>query len=341
MPQREFAYLYWDRPSMRRYIGYYGSDAVISDLIMNAPRHAYHSAAYYAKPSVEAMDKKGILGCEFVIDIDADHLPTPCNEIHNLNICQQCRQIYPGEKPEACSCGSTKFDKIVWICDTCLGMAKQQIFNLIDHFLIKDFGIPIEDLKIYFSGHWGYHVHIKSEFIRSLDQDARREMVDYVMGQGFSFRVANFEKVQGGMHGFHTDQIGWPGKIAQELLSVLRKEDPEIEEIFKAKLNPSVIRLLLENKQYLITLLNNKKTAWQVKGFGEKIWLQIFEVLKDRLKADLDTVVSIDLHRLIRLEGSINGKTGFIVNEIPYDHLRSFDPLVESLSFPYPRIQCI
>lgn len=56
--------------------------------------------------------------------------------------------------------------------------------------------------------------------------------------------------------------------------------------------------------------------------------------MRDLIKADIDVVVSIDVHRLIRLEGSIHGKAGLKVVDVPYEKLDEFDPLTDALTFP-------
>jgi DNA primase small subunit len=53
--------------------------------------------------------------------------------------------------------------------------------------------------------------------------------------------------------------------------------------------------------------------------------------------AHIDVPVTIDVHRLIRMEGLLHGKTGFQVMPIEYEHLKDFNPLVEALSFPQNR----
>lgn len=332
---REFAFLNWNQPGMKRHIAYHSPQILMQDLIQNAPRHSYHSAAFYLKPGADSMDKKEYQGCEFIIDIDADHIPTNCMHTHNYNQCKKCGFKAFKDKPECCpECKNTKFDKIVWICDECLNAAKQQVFILVNNFLLKDFNITTDQLQLFFSGHRGYHIHIKTTDLHKLDQEARREIVDYVMGNGFSLKIANFRKVQQIMQGFSIDQIGWPGKIAQELFSILQGGEEFVKRVFDPYLNDSVLDILIKNRLYLINQLKTKNRTWQIMGFGEAIWNQIYEVLKNRIAANIDSMVSIDLHRLIRLENSLNGKTGFTVNNVSFENLREFNPLCSSLAFP-------
>ena len=193
----------------------------------------------------------------------------------------------------------------------------------------------MNEIQILFSGHRGYHIHIESEALQHLDQNGRREIVDYITGQGFSVRLANFGKIQGGTVGFKLDQLGWPGKYTREFRQILMQDDERIKKIFENNLNESIIKLLLEQKQFLLYQIHEKKPMWNIKGIGEKNWIQILEVLRQNIMADVDVVVSIDLHRLIRLEGSIHGKSGFRVLQVDFNNLKKFDPLVEALAFPH------
>jgi DNA primase small subunit len=92
---------------------------------------------------------------------------------------------------------------------------------------------------------------------------------------------------------------------------------------------------LKKKQRYLLSQLENNNRIWGISGVGESSWIRIFEILRDRIKADIDVVVSIDLHRLIRMAGSLHGKTGFRVIRVPFDKLEAFDPFQDALSFPY------
>jgi len=48
-------------------------------------------------------------------------------------------------------------------------------------------------------------VHLKNRAFLDLDQDASREISDYVTGEGFSFKIWNFGKIQNNMTGFLID----------------------------------------------------------------------------------------------------------------------------------------
>lgn len=340
LDKREFAFVRWDFPGMARHIGYPDKSFLLDYLVKYAPRHSYRSASIYTQPSMDKMENKGYTGCDFVVDIDSDHIPTSCQHTHNYVMCKSCGKLLMGDKPEECpDCHSKKFKKIVWICDECLNVSKEQVHHLIDGFLLKEFDIPLSAIKLNFSGHRGYHVRLESEVFRQLDQEERREIADYLTGQGFSYDIWNFKPIQANMLGFSLDQPGWPGKIAHEFYTILRNGVDEIEKAFTkprygSPIRSNVLDHIIKKRMELINRIESRNRIWGIPHVGITTWHRVFEILRDRIKADIDVVVSIDLHRLIRLEGSIHGKAGLRVTEVPYEMLDEFDPLKDALTFP-------
>ncbi len=50
--------------------------------------------------------------------------------------------------------------------------------------------------------------------------------------------------------------------------------------------------------------------------------------------AKIDTVVTTDIHRLIRLNNTLHGKTGLKKTEAPIATIEEFDPLKSAIAFP-------
>ena len=183
--QREFGYLMFKEHFMvrhRRFSTITGLRAVLAETV---PSDVYHSCAYYENPDYD-MDKKGWLGSDLVFDIDADHIPTSCNKIHDEFRCVKCGFSGRGITPETCPCcEASKFDTKIWACDLCIQSAREEADKLLE-MLENDFGFSQNELRVFFSGHRGYHVHIENETVRSLDAMARKEIVDYVTGLGLA-----------------------------------------------------------------------------------------------------------------------------------------------------------
>jgi DNA primase catalytic subunit len=71
----------------------------------------------------------------------------------------------------------------------------------------------------------------------------------------------------------------------------------------------------------------------KVKKVGAKYWQEIADKSAWIYSAEIDQPVTTDIHRVIRLIGSLNGKTGFIVSELTRNELTDHDPLADSVAF--------
>jgi hypothetical protein len=71
----------------------------------------------------------------------------------------------------------------------------------------------------------------------------------------------------------------------------------------------------------------------KVKGVGIKSWQEIAEKAVEVFGSEIDRPVTHDIHRVIRLIGSLNGKTGFTVTELTRDNLDTFNPFNDAVGF--------
>ncbi len=55
--------------------------------------------------------------------------------------------------------------------------------------------------------------------------------------------------------------------------------------------------------------------------------------IKKLKSSQIDTVVTTDTHRLIRVNNTLHGKTGFKKIEFPLNHIDAFDPFKEATVF--------
>jgi DNA primase catalytic subunit len=62
-------------------------------------------------------------------------------------------------------------------------------------------------------------------------------------------------------------------------------------------------------------------------------WIRLAERVKSLQIAQIDTVVTSDIHRLIRANGTLHGKTGMLKAEFPLRELDEFDPFVGAVAF--------
>jgi DNA primase small subunit len=331
--KREFGFLTFDGKTMLRHVGFKTRENLESFLRKEVYSDAYYSCAYYENVEAE-MDKKGWLGADLIFDIDADHIPTPCNKVHDEWVCGTCGFAGKGIVPENCPiCKGKKFDLNTWPCETCLNSARTETMKLLD-MLLQDFGFSDGEMRIFFSGHRGYHVHVESEAYASLDAVARKEIVDYVTGLGLdlTFNEAK-ESLKKSVFslGFSSADVGWRKRIATGMSDFISKASEESLRDIGLKRN--VIEALLRNKETLAKGLKGSAAVGVVKGVGFETWRKIAEYVSKLLSAKIDTVVTTDVHRLIRLADTLHGKTGLKKVEFHLSEIESFDPFRRAIAF--------
>ncbi|MEM1539918.1 MAG: DNA primase small subunit PriS [Candidatus Bathyarchaeia archaeon] len=279
------------------------------------PRDAYYSCAYYENPTAE-MERKGWLGADLIFDIDTDHIPTPCNKIHDEWVCRNCGFSGKGITPNNCPvCNGEKFETSTWLCQECLETAKNEAIKLLD-ILINDFGFSDKDIHVYFSGHRGYHVHIENEIVQSLDPISRKEIADYICGIGFNEGMGS--------------STGWHVRIRKGLQRFLLKA---VEEDFtKLNLKRNIVKALLNNRKKILMNLEHGEIWKSVKGIGLETWGKIFNYCAQEEFVKIDTVVTADVHRLVRLPNTLHGKTGFKKVKFPISRINDFDPFKEAIA---------
>jgi DNA primase small subunit len=293
------------------------------------PSDAYFSCAYYEDPEAE-MEKKGWSGADLIFDIDADHIPTPCRKIHDEWKCGNCGFSGKGVTPEKCpNCNGEKFDARTWPCDVCLDTTKHEVTKLLD-MMMQDFGFSKKEMHVFFSGHRGYHVHLENESIKSLDTIARKEIVDYIIGLGFDDVLIGLESGKL-LRGPDMNDFGWRGRVAKALYAVILNGT---EEDFKSVgLKENVIGVVIKNRDALLKSLKVAGSWSAVKGVGLETWKKLVEFSVQSYSARVDTVVTTDVHRLIRLADTLHGKTGLKKMEVALSALEDFDPFKSATAF--------
>ena len=329
--QREFAYLMFKERFMvrhRRYAEFKNFRAMLAETV---PSDVYHSCAYYENPEVD-MDKKGWIGADLVFDIDADHIPTNCDKIHDEFTCVKCGFSGIGLIPEVCPCcEATKFESKTWPCELCIQSARIETSKLID-MLENDFGFSQNELHVYFSGHRGYHVHIENESVKSLDAMARKEIVDYVTGLGIAILDKDTKQTRrkrgAGVKKFSLHNFGWNKRLKVGMADFLLNATTENLKV--VGLNNKAV---LENKELIIKRAIQEGKWESIKGVKIQTWLKLAEYVRETQSSKIDTVVTTDIHRLIRMNGTLHGKTGLKKVEFPAKDLQTFDPFTGAVAF--------
>ncbi|MEM3010837.1 MAG: DNA primase small subunit PriS [Candidatus Bathyarchaeia archaeon] len=333
--QREFAFLLFQERMMIRHKSFNNEKSFKNFLGSITPSDIYYSSAYYGKPDADEMKDKGWMGADLVFDIDADHIPTPCNKIHDSWRCLNCGLVGRGVVPEKCPvCGGLRFEEKSWPCEVCLETAKKETLKLLE-MLMKDFGFSAGEIRVGFSGHRGYHVHVESEDVRVLDSMARKEIVDYVTGVGLDPRFHGLgdrigERLKG-VVGPDLNEAGWRGRVSRGVYEFLLKAT--LEDLARIGLKRKVCETLVKHKESLLESWSERGPWGIIKGVGIESWVKIVEEGAKLQAAKIDTVVTADVHRLIRLWETLHGKTGLKKVEVPLALLEAFDPLKSAVAF--------
>ena len=336
--RREFGFILWpDKPGPPPFVRHRAYDTAArfhNYLGWKGPHSAYYSTAYYRRPGEMKMVDKQWLAAELIFDLDADHLAEA-----------EAAKGRGEEMP----------------LEVQLRLVKQQFIKLLDEFLLGDFGIDPAHVWITFSGGRGYHAHVTDPRLMALDAKGRREIVDYITG-----------KVPAAKGSDQPDLAHFVWKEAVEVRGTGRFARPVTTERIHPVTAPGwhgrMTRALVGALQTnVLDASRDDARAWllQLEGVGDKSadrFLEDFDAARLRrigegyleqgqvvkrvahhvlkqaalplAKGETDEPVTADIKRLIRLPGSLHGKSGLRVVTLTRDALDDFDPFVDAVAFP-------
>ena len=312
--RREYAFVFFGGKGMIRHIGFDKKDQLYNFINENVPFHAYYSSAYYKTPDAPTMQEKDWMGAELIFDLDSDHLPNA--------------------------------DQFSYIEQ--LDLVKKEFYKLIFDFLIDDFGFKEKYIELYFSGGRGYHCHVKDPSVLGLDSSERREIVDYITGRDiydsivFHEQITSTIQIRGrnipsskSLKMPKPDEPGWKGRISRgiiEIVEEIKKSDNPLEKLQEygvkqtdathllADLSDERVQRIKEGR------LDQSKTI-------RKFFLNnaLRKTAVSMSAGETDEPVTCDVKRLIRIPGSLHGKTGLKVERIQLDELSDYNPLQKSV----------
>lgn len=343
--RREFGYILWPErpgtPPFIRHKAYDNADRFHWYLQKAGPHSVYYSTAYYRRPGEMKMLDKQWLGAELIFDLDADHLADVEKakaEGREVPLAEQLRQV------------------------------KSQFKRLLDEFLFGDFGLGEGDVWITFSGGRGYHAHVVHDKLLQLGARERREIVDYVTGKVPAEKGTDKPDVSVFLDSVVTRANEWQGKVKVEQTY---KMAPATAPGWPGRMSRTLLQLLDENvfsadraaaRRWLMAL--DGVGAGTADKFLEKVERQrgtetpvqlllaqgrishksdpLYKVAEKALeqhtmpmaKGETDEPVTADTKRLIRLPGSLHGKSGLKVVTLTRSQLDGFDPLRDAIAFP-------
>jgi len=248
------------------------------------PSDVYCSNACYSFPNLP-MSEKDWKGADLIFDIDAKDLNLDSRKKHSIIKCTSCNKI--SKLQDSCPhCNSQKLSSITLTCKDCIDATKDEVKKLTD-ILSNDFNIEEESIKIYFSGNEGFHIYVLNSQYDRAESKERSELADYLM-----FRGAIPDRFGFGKSSFpELNDKGWKGRVSKQIFGSESKRKKVIKEI-----------------------LSKGDSSFQV----------LLEKLKDTIGVKIDPNVTMDIHRIFRLPGSINSKSG--LTKLYCESLDEFDP---------------
>lgn len=312
--KKEYGFIPFGR-TMQRHLAFTSPEDLKTFMMNKVPAHSYYSTAYYRHPSVPDMNDKQWMGAELIFDLDADHLAGA----EEMTYSQMMVQI------------------------------RKEMISLVDDFLYSDLGFTEKQVHICFSGGRGYHAHIRSNDIYTLGSNERRELVDYVSCMGLdldrvfpphtdalgSSRLGNGLSVSE-THVYRLippeDSGGWNLRLRKALMLVCKniiEEDPKkIKAIYPTlKYSAATIEKLKEHLSKCSERMFAHNSMSELSNLEQELLLTAVKDVAVSLSSEVDKPVTPDIKRLIRLPGSLHGKTGLRVTPITRDELTDYDPL--------------
>ena len=307
---REWGYIPWETgggTTMVRHRSLTELGSLADFLTQEQARHVYFSAGHYGDPGASRMGAKDWRGSDLIFDLDADHLPTVNPETDSFRAML-----------EAC---------------------KEELFALLS-FLEEDFGFG--DPTVVFSGNRGYHVHIRSDDVTQLDRQARRDIVEYVRGEGVSVEtVLHTSHVTGAGRTTpaQTRRLdidgGWSRRVHREVVAFVDELVAMDHEEALESLR-SIEGIGAQRADALVTAIDDRRSELEsgnvdIHPAMMRLLAELIDRAISRQSAAIDEPVTTDINRLIRLPGSLHGGSGLQVTELHREELGSFDPLVDPI----------
>ena len=317
---REWMFIPWGSRPPDRHRGFTDKSELLHYLRSKSPHSCFHSTAYYRDPYQRKMSDKGWLGADLIFDLDGDHLPG----------------VSDGNFPAM------------------IELIQEQAWKLWSEFLEPEFGFQEQYVQTSFSGHRGFHIHVRDPAYLQLDSNARRQLVNYIRGEGVSVNavVGNAEggwktRVETGIEGVLQNlqgiASGQPDKKSRlnELHEIMKQRirNPnctvkscsrsKLEQLAEQSLDEERVTRLRDDHSLRVFPGDNTSIFWElVKGDSSVVL---------GTAGETDENVTVDVKRVIRWIGSLHGKCGLRVTEIPLSRLNpdatdAFDPLTEAVA---------
>lgn len=290
--EREFGYQKFNS-GMTRHISLKDDKELHLLLMQNIPSDVYCSNAYYTFPNLP-MNEKDWKEADLIFDIDAKDLNLSCREVHTVSTCNSCGEV--SKNLTQCSkCNSSKLEKKSLPCNNCIDASKIEVEKL-SEVLINDLGISKENIQVYFSGNEGFHVYVYDSQFQQIGSRERSELADYISLRGAIPETFGMKKLKQDRSSFPDfNENGWRGRFSKHVFGAKSKRSKIITELLAS---------------------------------GYSSFQKTLDDTSENIGVKIDPNVTMDIHRIFRLPGSINSKSGLV--KIHCNNLSKFDPYLDA-----------
>ena len=292
-PEREYGYKKFNS-GMIRHMSLKTDKDLHLMLMTNLPSDVFCSNACYSFPNLP-MAEKDWKEADLIFDIDAKDLNLPCRKDHTCMKCISCGEIYLLQ--DLCpKCNSNKVDLISLPCQNCISGVKKEVLNLVK-ILTNDLQIDDKNIRISFSGNEGFHLYVANSSYNQLGSKERSDLIDYIMFRRAIPERFGFKKNNPSRSSFpDLDDPGWSGRVEKNLFGSRSKRSKGITKI-----------------------ISDGYSAYQQ---------SLTEMGKNSIGVKIDPNVTVDIHRIFRLEGSLNSKSGLV--KLACKNIEKFNPYTDA-----------
>ena len=290
MPKREFGYRRADS-GMVRHLQLHNPTDLRVLLLQAVPLEVYVSNARYLLPS-QPISEKVWEDAHLIFDIDAKDLDLECRLSHTVTACEQCGHSATDVASPCGRCGHRGVRKTSVACNSCMKAAGEQAGRLLE--ILADLGV-CEGVRVYFSGNEGFHVHVHDEQLARLRAAECVRLANYVAFRGMLPRRLGVDK-KGATSLPRTFEGGWRGRFARKIVA--------------SKAARSLMAREMASGRY-------------------DTFARILKDMEEILEVRIDPGVTMDVHRIFRMPGTINGKSGMA--KVPCEDPKKFDPYVSAV----------
>ncbi len=302
---REFGFGDFESKIRTRHLSFQSDRDFNRYLVEKAPPFVSYSSALYERPASRPMETKGLIGAELVFDLDATDMHLQCQKEH----------------------GSS------WVCQNCLSSVKAETIKLIEEFLMPDFGFQASDISINFSGNRGYHVRVSSDDVMHLDGKARKQISDYISGNGISIEALfpTIGKKGVRLIGPKPADYGWGGRLAKGMVEAVNRGPAALEALGAG---PAEARIMERHKASVIMGITTGN--WDMVRINKKadFWSNVLKGMTIKQSDSIDRNVTNDPSHLLRAPETLHGDTMLVSRRIEsVKALAKFEPMADAIAF--------